>query len=315
MSFGMVDPAVIRDVTLPPMVKLVYTHLATYCSDQRSAFPSRATIARQVGVSVRTVDGALKVAEKAHLITVQRRRVEKRNRTSVYVLHDFGGGYDPGAGPIGGSAGDAPPSAGDARGRAGAAPDLDNRSTPQSQTTSTSSDAACAPRAAARGRDSAPRTPTLHLRRDFAALTDKGVRRHLVAASLKAMEHVGFTLTTDAAQRIGQALKVQHEAGKTRDQLAQMLRDVISDPSKHDLVATPHVPAQRAPEVVNPAAGLDPDDMEFCEQVEELVEEDTGAGVHGDTTAMIYGMTAGGAHPNAIYNAARKNEMAGSPWD
>lgn len=317
-SFGMVDAAVIRDATLPAMVKLVYTYLSTYCSDVRSAYPSKARIARETGISVRSVDGAILAAEKAGLLTVRRRPRDNRdNETNIYLLHDLGGGY------VAGSGDPTPPAAGAGgvgqemrESPAGGAPELDQRSRPAStETTSTSSDAACAPRAAARGRDSATRTPTLHLRRDFSTLTDKGVRRHLVAAALKAMEHVGFTPTADAAQRIGQALKVQHEAGKTRDQLAQMLRDVISDPGKHDIVATPHVPAQRAPEASNPAAGLDPDDLEFCEQVEELVEEATGDGVRCDTTAMIYGMTAGGAHPNAIYNAARKSAMAGSPWD
>ena len=128
------------------------------------------------------------------------------------------------------------------------------------------------------------------------------------------MEHVGLTPTTDAAQRIGRALKLQHEAGKKRDELAQMLRNVISDPDKHDLVATPHVPAPRTANVPSPAGGLDPDDMEFCEQVEELIEESMGKGVGVDTTAMIYGMASSGAHPNAIYNAAVANERRGGSW-
>lgn len=310
MSFGMVDPAVIRDVTLPPMVKLVYTHLATYCSDQRSAFPSRATIAKQIGVSVRTVDSALKTAEKVHLITVQRRRVEKRHRTSVYVLHDFDGGYISGAGPVGGSASPAPPDAGDARGGAGAAPELDHGSTPRVQTITTSSDAACAPRAAARGQQSASQTPKLHLRRDFANLTDKGARRHLVAAAIKAMRHVGLTPTPNAAHRIGRALKEQHEAGTVRVRLAEMLSNTIADPVTNELVAAAIVPGQRSTSDPNPAADLDVDDMEFCEQIEELVD---GDGVRVDTTAMIYGMASAGAHPNAIYNAARKNERS-DPW-
>ncbi len=131
VGFGMVDAQVIRDRSLPPMVKLVYTHLATYCGDARSAFPSRATIATQVGISVRTVDAALKVAAQVGLITIKRRYdEEKRQHTSsIYLLHDFGGGYTVGGGPVGGGAGAA---LGQEmhEGSAGAAPELDHGSTP-----------------------------------------------------------------------------------------------------------------------------------------------------------------------------------------
>lgn len=111
VQFGMVDAAVIRDEMLPANVKTVYTYLVTYCSDDRSAYPSRARIARQAGLSVRTVDAAIKHAEKVGLMTVTRRRDGRVNLTNIYELHDLGGGYIASEEVAGGGAAPTPPSA------------------------------------------------------------------------------------------------------------------------------------------------------------------------------------------------------------
>ncbi len=140
MRFGMVDPDVIRDESLPRNVRTVYTYLVTYCSDVRSAYPSRARIARQTGMSVRTLDAAIQHAEAVGLFTVERRREGNINQTNVYRLHDFGEGYEPGFGgvvqPLHQGVGQSLHEDG-----ATVAPDLYNVSTPSSIQTSTSGDA------------------------------------------------------------------------------------------------------------------------------------------------------------------------------
>lgn len=115
VGFGFVDQEVIRDPSIPANVKLVYTLLATYASDKRSAFPSKATIARELGISLRAVDAAVNTAAEIGLFTVVHRPKKDKNGRVIYgkdgkplhtsnryLLHDFGGGYVPGSGPKGG---------------------------------------------------------------------------------------------------------------------------------------------------------------------------------------------------------------------
>jgi hypothetical protein len=221
VAFGMVDAAVIRDETLPPMVKLVYTHLATYCSDVRSAFPSRATIARQIGLSVRSVATAIKQAQDAGLFTIEHRIGDDGRQTSnLYLLHDLGGGYVIGSGPLRGAP--------DARGpvqdvHGGGAPGAHEQDhaneTSQRQTTSTSSDAASgAPSASGCG------DTEIFIPRDFAKWTDGRVYQHLVKASISALRAAGLEPAPDAADRIGRAVKATSEDdGVTREDLVRML--------------------------------------------------------------------------------------------
>lgn len=89
-NFGMVDARVMRDPSLPFPVKAVYALLATYAARDRTAFPSKARIARELGMSVRTVDRAIRAAVAAGLMSVDRRvRGPRDNDTNLYRLHDF----------------------------------------------------------------------------------------------------------------------------------------------------------------------------------------------------------------------------------
>lgn len=115
IGFGMVDKSIIRDPSLPQNVKTVYTLLATYAHDERSAFPSKETIARESSLSKRAVDAAVAIGAEVGLFTIVRRvRKDDNGRpilskdgkplqtSNKYLLHDFGGGYIPGSGPKGG---------------------------------------------------------------------------------------------------------------------------------------------------------------------------------------------------------------------
>lgn len=219
MSFGMVDPDVIRDETLHKNVKTVYTYLVTYCSNVRSAYPSRARIARQTGLSVRSVDGALKLGEQVGLFTIERRRDGKLNQTNVYLLHDFGGGYVADSGV--GSAVVAP---GVAQGlpESGAvvAPELDQPSTPSSiHTTSTSSNAVSGGH-----RTSSPTERKIYLPEDFSEYDDRHANQYLVGAAVAALQAAGLVLHPRAADSLGRELKKRREAGEVRAELVDNIR-------------------------------------------------------------------------------------------
>lgn len=122
-SFGMVDVKVVRDRSLPRNVRTVYTYLATYCSvaddpekghPARSAYPSRARIGNDTDMSVSAVDIALKIGSDAGLWTIVKRWINESGETveaiaetggrheptsSLYLLHDLGGGYVAEVGP------------------------------------------------------------------------------------------------------------------------------------------------------------------------------------------------------------------------
>lgn len=308
--FGIVDATVMRDPSLTANVKVVYACLTTYADPHGIAFPSKARLARDTGLSVRTVDAAVKVAETAGLLVVDRRKREgsKQNHVNRYLLRDHGRGYVPAAG----TAGDAVPPAADAVGTARGAQEQDHRTGPSpNPTTSTSSDAPCAPHADARGSETAPRTPTLYLPANYQAMPEKAVCRWLVGAAVKAIEHAGHVVAPEAGQMIGRALRAQRKAGVGRDRLAEMLADVIAVPEEHGLVQNTPTPATPTP--VHPAALLDPDSLDYCEELEALVDGAVGP-VGSDTTALIFGMASEGRHPHAIYNAAIANERRGGSW-
>lgn len=95
--FGMVDMRIMRDPTLSMAVKVVYAHLTTYCTSKRRApFPSRARIARELGISVRTVATAVKAGHEAGLWAIEHRPAQHGEHaltSSRYYLRDFGHGY------------------------------------------------------------------------------------------------------------------------------------------------------------------------------------------------------------------------------
>jgi len=211
ISFGMVDPDIIRDESLPKNVKTVYTYLVTYCSDVRSAYPSRSRIARQAGLSVRSVDGAIKTAEQVGLFTVQRRREGKLNQTNVYLLHDFGGGYEAGSGGL-----VQPLRQGVEQemhqGGATAAPNLDNSSTPPPiKTTVTSGDAF-----AASGRRTSSQTDMkIMVGEDYWTMEAPRLMQYLTACLIKTLGRADLQLRPDGRRLIGKALRARVEAGAT----------------------------------------------------------------------------------------------------
>jgi hypothetical protein len=184
IGFGMVDKSVLWDQTLPPNVKAVYAYLTTYCGDARVAFPSKATIARHTGLSVRSVDKAVNVGKACGLWSVESEYDPVRgvHYANTYLLRDLGGGYAPGSGPVtvehdeptpvADEAGD--PQGGTAPGAGGTAPGAhyqDKGPRPEDQETTSP---AARPHADARRRQrrAAARNPRAERRADYPAADD-----------------------------------------------------------------------------------------------------------------------------------------------
>lgn len=90
-QFGLVDAAVIRDPSLNPSTKLAYAVIATYADKDRSAFPTRATIAKAMACSTDTVDRALKALVATGWVVVLERHAQAGGqRSSLYTLNDLG---------------------------------------------------------------------------------------------------------------------------------------------------------------------------------------------------------------------------------
>jgi hypothetical protein len=110
-QFGFTDATIVRDETLPKNVKTVYNYLATFCGEERSAYPGRTRMSRETGLSAAALDEAKRVGEEFGVWSIirpddeldeqgqPRGPREKRPVTNVYVLHDHGGGYVAGTGP------------------------------------------------------------------------------------------------------------------------------------------------------------------------------------------------------------------------
>jgi len=64
--------------------KLVYTMLLSYAYTRNHVFPGQERLAKQCGMSVRTVYTALQELDTQHFITVVHRG---QGRTNLYVLH------------------------------------------------------------------------------------------------------------------------------------------------------------------------------------------------------------------------------------
>lgn len=214
-SFGMVQADIFRDPSLPAAVKLAYVALTTYASKERTAFPSLERIADDTGLSVRTVKRAMKAAETAGLVSVTRTQTVNR-----YQLRDLAvGGYVVGSGPeCHADTLEVPHSH---SGSATVAHEQDQRTRPQSQTTFTSGDTSV-------GVDEKARRPRIALPHNFAELDDGQAYKRLVACAVTALRKVGMTPASDAAPRIGRALKMSvEEHGLDRTQLVAALEHTL----------------------------------------------------------------------------------------
>ena len=90
VRFGIIDAAIVRDPSLDARAVRAYVVLATYSDTSRECFPTRATLAADMGCSVDTLDRALKPLVKAGILEIKERLGERgEQRSSVYVLHDM----------------------------------------------------------------------------------------------------------------------------------------------------------------------------------------------------------------------------------
>jgi hypothetical protein len=246
-QFGMVEKAVMRDETIPRNVKLLYAYLTIWCGEERSAFPGRARIARELGLSLSALDEAKKIGQDIGLWKVQNRpdpENPKLKATNKYWLNDQGGSYVPGSGtgarakgkPRGRSAqrspeqgvgqnlgegvsqnlADPPPKSGQYQ---------DQLSRPASiETNASSVDAPAGAHEQARGRANES-SNRIHIDRPVAA-DEKELTRKLVAASTAAMKKAGKPLGSQGKKDLGAWVK--EYAAQPVDALAAHLEDFLT---------------------------------------------------------------------------------------
>lgn len=93
--WGTVVSAVMRDPLIPAPTKALYALLATYAGgEQRSCWPSRETLAQQMGCSVPTIDRHIQALEELGILEKASRYRENGSQTAnEYLLLDdqFGG--------------------------------------------------------------------------------------------------------------------------------------------------------------------------------------------------------------------------------
>lgn len=72
---------------LEPIVQTIFFWLCSYADEYGTCYPSRTTLAKDCGVSIRSIDRAVeKLEEKNLLIKDVRRKNEKENLTNMYYI-------------------------------------------------------------------------------------------------------------------------------------------------------------------------------------------------------------------------------------
>lgn len=234
-KFGMVDKSVMRDETIPRNVKLVYAYLTIWCGATRSAYPGRARMAREIGLSLSALDEAKAIGAKIGLWKIENRPDPdnpKRNLSNKYWLNDQGGSYVPGSGtgarvkgkPRGRAAAkqteaDSPDQGvgqnmgeGVSQNLADPLPESgqyrDHGTTPLGidTTDASSEDAPAGAHEQARGRANKPAASRIHIERPEAA-DEKQLTQKLVAASAAAMKKARKPLGTRGRKDLGAWVK------------------------------------------------------------------------------------------------------------
>lgn len=193
----MTDMTVFRDRSLPPNVKLVYVALIGYADRQRKCWPSRERLAYDTGLSVRAVARAIKAMTEAGLITAVRTQTSNR-----YTVHDRGGTYIHGSGPGGLTV--LPEKTVSPFGRDRESHELDQRSRPETQTTSSGDAYAAAGRFA-----SEPTTRTIITDKKWAAIPDDEIGQaahYLIKAVYGLMRANGYEIAADARDQMAAVL-------------------------------------------------------------------------------------------------------------
>lgn len=213
---GQID--IFRDPSFSPYVKLVYTALTTYAdSETRILWPAQATLAADVGLSIRTVGKALREMEDAGLVEVTHTQTSNR-----YRLRDLKvGGYVLGSGPL--STTRRPDKHEVLTGSAQGADKQDHTTRPLIQTISTSSDAVTAnPQ-----RTSSSGEMKIYIKDDYWT-TDKGhMMQTLAAALIRTLEHAKLELRPEARDRIREMLK-EHATENNHRRMLAYVRYLVS---------------------------------------------------------------------------------------
>ena len=85
-GFTQVPNCIIRDKHLSSNAKLVYAQLLSYAWHNNFAFPGQDTMGAELGLGLRTVNGAIAELQRIGYLDVQRRGL---GRTNQYVLNQI----------------------------------------------------------------------------------------------------------------------------------------------------------------------------------------------------------------------------------
>lgn len=315
--WGKVYTAIIRDVTLPRNVKTIYTYLATWCADQRSAFPGRERMSEETDLSVSAIDEAKKIGLEVGLWSIEKVATKGGYSYNKYFLHDRDGGYVPGTGP-------GRRAKGKPRGRAAAegqeprpksgrghaqnlgparpksGPYQDKGSRPASiKTNASSGDAPARAHEQARGRAAKPpAAKRIHIQKPDAA-NEKELTRKLVAAGAAAMTKAGKPLGSRGRADIGRWAKENATTHQVDDLVAAIQRGLQAgldgDPEFDWLFEDLPAPVSY------------PDTADGLDQLHDDYDGLPGA------FATVESMWSDGYHPNAIVNTLGKQLGSMSP--
>ena len=84
--FAKVDISVVRDTTLSPTAKYIFTVLCTFADDNRGCWPSNEKVAEVAGLSERTVIRAYKELEARGIISREARFSDNKQTTSYTLI-------------------------------------------------------------------------------------------------------------------------------------------------------------------------------------------------------------------------------------
>lgn len=90
-GFGKVDCKIIRDSTLTPESRLIYTILATYSDKNRESYPSIDQLIRDTGMSKDRFYRHMKILEEKGIVKKSYAKTGQGNfdRRLIYKLRDF----------------------------------------------------------------------------------------------------------------------------------------------------------------------------------------------------------------------------------
>ena len=85
-GFTQVPNAILKAEGISPGAKLVYVSLLSYAWHNEYCFPGQATMAKDIGLSVRSVSRHVKELEEARYIKIKRQGLNKPNIYELFLI-------------------------------------------------------------------------------------------------------------------------------------------------------------------------------------------------------------------------------------